>query len=186
MRRRFFNFCSGLSLPLCLAICVLWIRSYWRMDQVNWLRPGCLASIATSQGYVRAASLPVDYSHRPDFWYEWGHNEYFDSFTFDHDLERQRLEPGDKHIVWQHGRIEWYSMRDVRTGKLYFEIIFPFWAMAAFTAVLPFWRMMMRWSHSRRSKRIGHCVSCGYDLRATPDRCPECGMIPAKSEPVSS
>ena len=51
------------------------------------------------------------------------------------------------------------------------------WLITLLTAILPgIWAraMWVRWRNGYRRRR-DLCHACGYDLRATPDRCPECG-----------
>jgi hypothetical protein len=54
----------------------------------------------------------------------------------------------------------------------------PYWPLIVIFSILPgIWWSMRRRDRARR--QLGLCDVCGYDLRATPERCPECGTVPA-------
>lgn len=52
----------------------------------------------------------------------------------------------------------------------------PHWLVIALLSIPPLAWLSGRWRDRRRYPK-GHCPKCGYDLRASPDRCPECGWM---------
>ncbi len=70
----------------------------------------------------------------------------------------------------------WLPSRTVLWGRVHRYI--PFWIPTTFFAIttssvylLPFHRNRRR----RKRKKLGLCLRCGYVLRASKERCPECG-----------
>ena len=62
------------------------------------------------------------------------------------------------------------------------EVRVPAWLLALVTGALACPRLVAI-LRARRNRPRGLCAICGYNLRATPDRCPECGTAVAKTSP---
>jgi predicted Zn-ribbon and HTH transcriptional regulator len=60
------------------------------------------------------------------------------------------------------------------------------WMVIAIAVVMGGVVFERTWKEHRRETWIqtGRCAQCGYDLRATPDRCPECGRDAMLDEPI--
>jgi hypothetical protein len=56
----------------------------------------------------------------------------------------------------------------------YDYVSFPMWSVVVISAIVPA-LAVRRALWKRRARRLGLCESCGYDLRASRMRCPECG-----------
>ena len=54
------------------------------------------------------------------------------------------------------------------------SLFIPFWIPTLLFAAV-FWRSFSTTYRRRKCKKLGLCLKCGYDLRASKERCPECG-----------
>jgi hypothetical protein len=142
------NAAAVVSAVLCAATVGLWARSYLgpQFEFFTTIEPGRSYGVGTERGGV------IAFLQR----------------------ERPAYREDDPDDFWRDGGGFRY-LRVTSNGMRRWNLVVPFWAPALATATLPLARVGVRSRRARR-RRAGLCPTCGYDLRATPDRCPECGQ----------
>jgi hypothetical protein len=146
---------------------VLWVRSHFVGDGVVWkpsdAPPYYRAYVG--RGGVRIGGGRYDFDRPPHF-----------SHSPDPTPTRQ---PGHHPgILADWLGFDFHRGLDSK-GMPSIDAIFPLWAVALVSAVPPaLWLRRVRLDRRLRSRmKEGRCRRCGYDLRGTPDRCPECGTM---------
>lgn len=178
MKRKMFSISVAMSLLLCIGAGALWARSYWINDSFEWMSHYRQRFIACNGGRLllqinhgpsgRNESEPVThyaYVMKPRDVHDLGRPWRFAGFW----IENLSFAPSDSHSAW----------------LPYTDIVVPLYAAVIIFSVMPgIW--LFKTIRRRKRGRLAHrCEKCGYDLRATPERCPECGQRTARANTVA-
>jgi hypothetical protein len=174
----------AVSMLLLAGTAGLWMRSHWMIDEISLkTRPAIRYELTSRNGSLRLMRHENADEPTPATWISTRRNPAAEK---DWDLS----------ALAQVGSIPYVSLGKAgfkaETGGLwgpgysvhaYRAYSAPLWA---FCAVFALWPMLRVGLGFRRRRGFGEncCLKCGYDLRATPDRCPECGMSAAQSTSV--
>jgi hypothetical protein len=187
---------SAAMLLVCLALSAICVRSFYASDdvRVNYNDVG----IAIGQPYL-VDTYSVGTSRRGlCFTYERHDDSFLRTFpgtaatqlpsrTFDW-FKSPPKESDSTPNQWRTWRKEWawfaagqndINGLHVKAHSRYLAV--PYWFLIGTSALasLPVLNSARRSRRVRRARRLGLCLNCGYDLRASPQRCPECGTLRA-------
>jgi hypothetical protein len=173
-RRLLFHGLVALSVMLIVATAILWTRSYWVYDIVGFplFGPQQFATLNQVRGRIQ---LTV-YVAAPN---ELVHPLRIESHSLD-ELESVLPQSTSTDMMLHPPFFECRYTDASHSGIMlrFYAFSLPHWLIVAlFTLGLSF--PVQRW-RLRKHACVNRCPICGYDLRATPDRCPECGSIPPK------
>ena len=180
IRRWTFHTLSVLSMALLVACAVCWARSVGLTDSLTYRGNGrTVHRIMTVPHGVAYQSFPVPggileqvVSRVPVGWstrsMQWGKNSYqLTAGGFAVHVTEINQPPNLDNTGLGFG---WTR----RAGER--SVAVPLWLLVTAFSILPvMWIGRLRRDRARRL--TGRCLKCGYDLRATPGRCPECGQV---------
>jgi len=178
MPRRLFTVLSALSLLLCVATAVLWVRSYWVYNEAHW---GQALFIPVDPGVFDGEHYLGSYRGRLYY----GRARGIGYFTMSLAEQTPWRPDGSVNFpsILPPGILGFAHCEPANTGLFVCTVwCLPYWFAVLGTGALPlYWFKTYR--RVSKYQRLGLCPTCAYDLRATPTQCPECGSpTPAKYE----
>jgi hypothetical protein len=160
-----------LSLLLCAATIALWIRSHTHLDDIDhFSHPQRYWSLRSAEGRLY---LQQTWAAGP-YWHQSPRTEYTTG-------ELARLKYANLPFKWQaagfaYGHVPILSLSTSMTLTAHvYQAPHAFFALLFALPPALWLRAAIRRRRLRARRAANACPTCGYDLRATPDRCPECG-----------
>jgi 4-amino-4-deoxy-L-arabinose transferase-like glycosyltransferase len=180
VKRWLLSIATVFSLVICIAASVLWARNYFYQDEYYHWQPKSdrwwgfvIINGGVQLGRVDHAS--VLFGH-PEIDGREGWHEYVYVKVVGRYLVFDMFHIG---FVEQHG---WIGFRFGSGNSSGYPIVrvwtirLPLWFIVLLSVATPI--CWLRVAIRDRARRLrGRCLNCGYDLRASKDRCPECGQL---------
>jgi hypothetical protein len=176
VKRRLTTLAVALSLLLCVATVALWVRSYWRLDAVNY--------VDLPEHWYKAWI----FRGRVGCWLTWlegpvsEHQRARNSSHWSRDWAPASIVASGQHAWHGFSSINVTYTIDLgneQAQERQVALRFPCWLPTFLLALGPaFWGVQSARRRQMRRRPGLLCHTCGYDLRATPERCPECGAVP--------
>jgi hypothetical protein len=175
MKRRVFNVLAGVSLVLCVVTVGLWVRSLDHAEMIQFRSvPKPKEHRFFELGWYDGR-IDVDICRLPDL--NWIPKQPDLGWRFPQETEEW------SNSFWNPYGFH-FGVGNPSNFGLAFHAGLRFWQATVLLLMLP--SIWLITGPDRRNRQSGLCSNCGYDLRATPDRCPECGEVPKKTDRVSA
>jgi hypothetical protein len=174
-RRRVLNGLLLLSLLLGMWFASLWWRSYVAGSEIFWRQRPMQVLIRSRYGELWITCWKrID---APEYWSSnilqvnfWPIHERSPVVAFNPDVRAQTI-MGFKFQQWGWPRPPQWAWG--------YNLTVPYWFLVLCCLVPLIGATQYHWRSRRQRLRLatGLCPNCGYDLRSTPERCPECGKV---------